>query len=128
VGYQQSDRLHVLFSADYRHYEMANEEQPWQKPAFVAKISAKYRLDQHISISGALFYNSKIYARVYENNLPKVAMRDGFIDLNLGGEYRFNDRISAFVQVNNIAAIRYYRWYNYPSQRINVMAGLTFSF
>jgi len=128
LGYQQSEQLHVLFSADYRHYEMNTEEKPWQKPAFVTKISAKYRLDKNILISGDLFYNSKIYARVYENNIPAMAVRDGFIDLNLAGEYKFNDRISAFVRLNNITATRYYRWYNYPSQRINVMGGLTFSF
>ncbi len=128
VGYQQSEKIQVLFSAGYRHYEMENEEKPWHKPAFETKIGAKYFLNKHVTLSGDLFYNSKIFARTYENNLPTIAERGGFIDLNLGGEYRFNDRISAFVQLNNVAAVRYYRWYNYPSQRINVMAGLTFSF
>jgi len=128
LGYHQSEQLLISFSADYRHYKMATEEKPWHKPAFQAKASAKYRLNKKISITGDLFYDSRIYARTYENNIPAIVKRDGFFDLNLGGEYRFSDRISAFVRLNNVAAVRYFRWYNYPSQRINVMGGLTFSF
>jgi outer membrane receptor protein involved in Fe transport len=43
-------------------------------------------------------------------------------------EYRYNKRISAFLQVNNLASQRYYRWYNYPVQPIQVMGGITARF
>lgn len=128
LGYHQSEKLLISFAADYRHYKMTNEEKPWHKPAFQAKAGAKYLLNKNISLTADFFYDSKIYAQIFEMKVPKTVVRDGFFDLNLGGEYRFNDRISAFVQLNNVAAVRYYRWYNYPSQRINVMGGLTFSF
>ncbi|OQX81290.1 MAG: hypothetical protein B6D64_02085 [Bacteroidetes bacterium 4484_276] len=128
VGYRQSGQIQLLFSACYRYYEMENEKKPWHKPAFEAKVGGKYFFNEHITFSSELFYNSKIFARAYENTLPTIGERSGFIDLNLGGEYRFNDRISAFVQLNNVGAVRYFRWYNYPSQRINLMGGLTFSF
>jgi len=128
LGYRQSEQLQILFTADYRNFKMTNEDKPWQTPAFIAKASAKYRLNRNISLTGDLFYNSSIYAWTYENNLPTVKKRSGFVDVNLGGEYMFTDRISVFVQLNNVAAVKYFRWYNYPSQRINVMGGLTFSF
>jgi hypothetical protein len=50
------------------------------------------------------------------------------IDLNLGLEYRYNKRISAFVQLNNLASQRYMRWYNYPVQIFQVMGGVTARF
>jgi len=128
LGYRQSEQLQVLFTADYRNFKMTNEEKPWQTPAFIAKASAKYRLNRNISLTADLFYNSCIYARTYDKNLQAVKKRSGFVDVNLGGEYMFTDRISVFVQLNNVAAVKYFRWYNYPSQRINVMGGLTFSF
>jgi outer membrane receptor protein involved in Fe transport len=53
---------------------------------------------------------------------------NSFADLSLGGEYQFNDRVSAFLKLNNLTGTQYYRWYNYPMQRFNAMAGLTFSF
>ena len=62
-----------------------------------------------------------------ENN--QLAKKLGFIaDANLGVEYRYNKRISAFVNVNNLAAQRYKRWYNYPVQGLQVMGGVTFRF
>jgi hypothetical protein len=128
LGYHQSEKLLISFLADYRYYKMTNEEKPWHKPAFQASAGAKYRLNQNIALSADFFFDSKIYAQTYENNIPKIVVRDGFFDLNLGGEYKFSDRISVFAQLNNVAAVRYFRWYNYPSQRINIMGGLTFSF
>ena len=50
------------------------------------------------------------------------------IDINLGFEYRYNTRVSAFLQINNLASQRYYRWYNYPVQTIQIMAGVTARF
>jgi len=128
LAYRQTERLEVMLTADYRHFEMATQEKPWQTPAFIAKLGAKYLVSKNISVTGDLFYNSSIYAPTYENGVQIIKKRDGFVDLNLGGEYRFTDRISVFLQLDNVAAVRYYRWYNYPSQRISVMGGLTFSF
>jgi outer membrane receptor protein involved in Fe transport len=55
---------------------------------------------------------------------PKLLKSVG--DFNLGAEYRYSKMLSFFVNFNNIANMRYYRWEKYPSQRFNFMAGLTF--
>jgi hypothetical protein len=53
----------------------------------------------------------------------------GFIaDANLGVEYRYNKRISLFVNFNNFAAQRYQRWLGYPVQSFQFMMGATFRF
>ena len=57
----------------------------------------------------------------------EVTLKGGF-DWSAGLEYRFFKRWSAFVNLNNLIAYRYYRWYDYPTYRFNVMAGITFSF
>jgi hypothetical protein len=126
--YEQSEKMSFLFEAVYRNYNLANQAKPWHKPSLVAKAGVVYKVNDRITVTGELYYESKIYARIMEDNTWKEASRDGFIDLNLGGEYKFYDRISAFVRLNNITATRYYKWYNYPSQRMNAMVGLTFSF
>jgi outer membrane receptor protein involved in Fe transport len=50
------------------------------------------------------------------------------VDFNLGVEYRYNKRITAFFQLNNIISQRYNSWYNYPVQPIQVMGGVSFRF
>lgn len=128
IGYQQSRLLNILFKANYRDYQLQAQAKPWHKPVVEAMVSGKYLFSDKISINGELVFNSKTYAQILESGFLKIEENSGYIDLNLGAEYRFNDRVSAFAQVNNITSSRYFRWYNYPSQRINAMAGFTFSF
>ena len=49
-------------------------------------------------------------------------------NFNLGIEYRVTKIFSAFVNLNNFGTTQYYNWYNYPSQRFNLLAGLTYAF
>jgi outer membrane receptor protein involved in Fe transport len=53
----------------------------------------------------------------------------GFLaDGNLGFEYRYNSRVSAFLQVNNVASQRYSRWLNYPVMPIQILGGISARF
>ena len=35
---------------------------------------------------------------------------------------------SAFIKLNNLGAVRYQDWYNYPLQRFSLMGGFTYAF
>ena len=62
-----------------------------------------------------------------ENN--QYALKLGFLaDANIGLEYRYNKRVSGFINLNNVAAQRYRRWYNYPTQGFQAMLGVTIRF
>jgi len=50
------------------------------------------------------------------------------VDGNIGLEYRYNPRLSAFINVNNVASQRYLRFYNYPVLPIQFLAGITARF
>jgi outer membrane receptor protein involved in Fe transport len=128
IAWQQSYNLAFSFAAEYDNYKMTSELKPWHEPAFTSKIGVKYQLTPKITVSAQLYYRSKVYAKLFESNPQQFTDIKAIIDLSLGAEYRFNDRISAFVRINNLTGTRYYRWYNYPSQGLNAMAGLTFSF
>jgi len=128
VGYQQSRKFNLLARAIYRSYKVKNQEQPWHKPAIEIALTGKYLLSEQITVGSDIFYVGKTFAPVFETGIITTAENKGFIDLNLNAEYRFNDKVSAFAQVNNALSTRYYRFYNYPSQRINAMGGFIFSF
>ena len=53
-----------------------------------------------------------------------VPMRTG---INLEVEYLHSRALSFFLKFDNILSQRYFYWAHYPSQRINVMAGLTYT-
>ncbi|MCC6690463.1 MAG: hypothetical protein IT235_02915, partial [Bacteroidia bacterium] len=52
----------------------------------------------------------------------------GITDINLGAEYKYSKLFTLFVNFNNIAGFRYYRWDNYPTQRFLILGGLTITF
>jgi outer membrane receptor protein involved in Fe transport len=52
----------------------------------------------------------------------------GVTDVNLGFEYRYNKFLSLYLDLRNVANQRYQRWYGYPTQKFNFMAGLTYTF
>jgi outer membrane cobalamin receptor len=53
---------------------------------------------------------------------------NGFVDANINAEYRYTKKLAAFVRLNNLAAQQYQIWNNYPSQRMNGLLGINFSF
>ena len=68
-------------------------------------------------------------SKTYENSTTIVTeskLLKGIVDCNLGAEYRYSKMLSFFVNFNNIANMRYVRWEKYPTQRFNMMLGLTF--
>lgn len=50
------------------------------------------------------------------------------IDMNLRTEYRYNPRVSVFLEFNNLVTVRYNRYYNYPVQGFQLMGGFSCRF
>ncbi len=129
ISYDLPQKLNAMLVVNYRDYNLETEEQPWHKPSIETSLLAKYHLLPNLSLNGELFYIGSTWAKVMNAGSEVTSEKiDGYVDLNFGAEYRFNDKIAAFAQLNNVTGTRYYRWYNYPSQRINAMAGVTIAF
>jgi len=80
-----------------------------------------------------LFYLDNQYYKTIENEntskqLVVANQLKSFLDANIGGEYRYTKKLGFFININNIANVRYYRYSNYPSQRFSAMLGLSYSF
>ncbi len=135
-SFHYKDKFNAMLRGKYNNYFLENETEPWHKPNLEISLSADYNMQDKIRVKAELFTTSKTYARTFEtvvsNNttaITEVPVKlDGLFDLNLGLEYRYSKLLSGFINFNNILGQRYYRWYNYPSYRFNVMLGITYSF
>lgn len=128
VAYQNNEKLRILFGGNFYQYTMDKEEKAWQKPYFDVFLTAKYNIADKIIITADIISNSNYYAKTYNSSAVVAKSVKGFVDGNLGIEYRYSKLISAFLNINNIASTKYQRWLNYPVQGINILGGLTFSF
>ncbi len=139
LAYTKNTKFRLGAKVDYNYYAMANEVKAWHKPSLQLAITGKYNLQDKIWILADVFTINKQYAKISEivgfepvskQPLISESTRElkGIADINIGVEYLYNKRLSAFVKFNNIAAYRYYRWNNYPTQRFNLMAGISYAF
>ena len=133
--FRTSDKLSVTVHGAYQKFAMTKEEKPWHKPVNSLGITGRYNIQEKIVVTGDVTWNGKSYAKVMlppaeqtQNKSFEASELKGYADVSLGIEYRYTKLLSAFMQFNNIGNVRYFRWNNYPSQRFNFMAGITFAF
>lgn len=135
VSYQQSEKLKVDAIGRFNSYSLLNNSYAWNLPQLQVILRGSYNLYDKFLINLDLDLEGGRRGLVLED-VPGASLENGqyvvdlgFIaDANLGLEYRYNNRISAFLQFNNLAAQQYQRWTNAPVQQFQVMGGLTFKF
>jgi outer membrane receptor protein involved in Fe transport len=135
ISYQQREKLRIGVTGSYSNYKMKAEARAWYMPQLKFSLFANYNLRDKIVAKVDLFYLGNQFAKTYEADTTassgqKVVAKElkGTFDANLGVEYRYTKKLGFFVNFNNIANYRYYRYSNYPTQRFGFMAGLSYSF
>ena len=104
------------------------DARPWQMPDLDVSLRASYRLTNKISFGLEGYFLNRCYAKEYVEGVMFAKKMKAVVDVNLFGEYKFDDNFSAFLYLNNIACQRYYIWNNYRAQGFNAMIGLTYMF
>jgi hypothetical protein len=135
VSYQQREKLRINMSGKYLNYQMKHEARAWYTPQLELKLSANYNLKDKIVGKAELTYLSPQFAKTFVNDASsatgkKVVAQElkGILDANIGCEYRYTKRLGFFLNFNNILNVRYYRYSNYPTQRLGLMAGGSWTF
>lgn len=133
ISYQLNEKLKVDGIGRFYSYSLLNNTYAWNLPQWQAIARGNYNLFDKFLINLDLNFEGGRKALVYamEDDVTvenlQFAKTLGFIaDINLGLEYRYNKRISAFIQFNNLASQRYNRWYNHPVQVFQFLGGVTF--
>ncbi len=135
IAYQLQEKIKIEGIGRYFSYSALNNSYAWNLPRMQFIVRGSYSLFDKVLFNLDVNLEEGRKALVYapgdditqENG--EYILNLGFIaDANLGVEYRYNKRISAFVQMNNIASQGYMRWYNAPVQRFQFLGGVTFRF
>ncbi len=131
--------LDIMLKAHYYYYIKLGDPnilnspkiadaRPWQMPDLDVSLRASYRLTNKISFGLEGYFLNRCYAKEYVEGVMFAKKMKAVVDVNLFGEYKFDDNFSAFLYLNNIACQRYYIWNNYRAQGFNAMIGLTYMF
>lgn len=134
-NYRNSEKLKVSLVGNIFNYSTTEQLFAWHEPDVKVDLLVDYNLSNKFLIGFDLFYigNRKAASLTpVEGIIPDqgiyVVDLDPYVDLNLKFEYRYNARLSAFVEFNNLLSSNYQLWYKYQVQPFFVLIGVTFSF
>ncbi len=134
LTWQKHEKLRLVARLDYLGYGMDALTQAWHVPSLRLNLSGKYNLKDKIWITATVIGLNRQFARTFVENAGNVLPVEneerikGLADVNLGAEYRYNKRLGMFLQLNNILNVRYSRYLYYPTQRFNLLGGISYSF
>jgi hypothetical protein len=136
LSYQKGEKLFIFGKGEYFKYKTQNQEHAWLQPDFKFSLNARYDLANKIvaKLNVYVIGNRKTFSY---DSIADVSINDAsqylielkpYVDANLGLEYRYNKRLSVFLDLNNLTAAKYQQWTKYPVHRFNVLGGFTFRF
>lgn len=126
----------MTLSAEVFDYETETNNPAWNLPTLKGSLFLDYQIDEHWYMGANLFYtdtredhHSQAVQNVQPFDFPfEIVELDSYFDANVHGGYRFNNQLSIFVKAANLANTNYQKWYNYPVQGFQIMAGVTYKF
>ena len=134
--YQLDEKLKIDGLARYNSYETKNQAYAWNLPVLEFQLRTAYNLfdkfmlnlDGHIETGRKALVYDEMVEDIQEEEGQYYINLGGIVDFNLGISYRYNKRVTAFLQLNNMLSQRYNDWYNYPVQPIQIMGGVSLRF
>lgn len=142
IFHSSSNKLDLVLSGNYYVYGMDELDEAWNMPSWDANISADYKISEQLSVSADVFLiggrKALIKETAYRDLSPfssvanpttyKSYNLDTAFDLNVRGNYKITDKFSVFAQLNNFGFQKYERWFGYPVQSFNALAGVSYAF
>lgn len=125
AGYNVKEWLRFSVVGDYNIFQLKNQARAWHEPGLRTTFRAQYIWKKKIVVGLDLYGVSASYALLKDGQQQKIK---GTADINLSLEYIMNKYISFSGGVNNIANIKYQRWYNYQSYGAIGWVAAKFSF
>lgn len=136
LSYKNSEKWSASARGEIFTYSADNEQEAWHMPGYRFSIIGSYTLFEKLMLGVDMALVGKRYAKslrpvsdvdMQPEGFYKVEL-DPYFDLTLKAEYRYSNRISAFIEANNLTGTKYDEFYRFPVQRVFVMGGLKFAF
>lgn len=107
------------------------ENEVWNLPLIKLSADTEFTIMPQWYAGLSVFYVGQ--RKDAQQNLDLVMQPDtttlaGYVDLNAHLGYKYNDRLSAFLKINNILNQNYQKWLNFPVQGLQLMLGANYKF
>jgi hypothetical protein len=127
---QLRESFSTRIRVDLHQYSVDQQLEAWYMPTTEISLNLRYNIQNKIILSADAFARDSVYGLIYDLQWePKSRQIHGFhVDFNFGIEYRYTNILSVFLNFNNLQNQSREKWLNYPSQRLNVLGGISYKF
>lgn len=135
-----SENFSLDLSGNYYSYNLKTLVQAWQVPNFELTISGAYKPTDQMKFTTDIFVIGKRTALVRDfdsslrlssaiaNPTENSISMDPIVDMNVGAEYQFSEKLNFFFKLNNFGFQKYEQWLGYTNKSFNWLAGISYSF
>jgi hypothetical protein len=113
---------YTFYDNDSRDFQ----PKPWHKPSYDLTVTGEYNLQDKIILQTDIYLSGKRWVQNVETE--DARQLDGYVDINLGLEYRYSKVLSGYLKFRNILANNYSIWNNYPVYGLQAFLGITYAF
>ena len=115
----------------YHNYTTTNAIEIWNLPNIEGSLTAAYKKEKWYANLTTFYLGERkdaLYNATYPSSLSNVQTLQAFVDVNLNGGYHFNDKFSAFLNLNNVLDTKYQSFANFNTQGFQILGGITYKF
>lgn len=121
----------------YNSYTVDNQAEAWNLPQIKVGATLDVDINEKWYAGANVFFVGDRKDLVLPDNAfvdtgaefeTQVVTLKSFFDLNAHVGYKYNERITGFLKLNNIANQDYQRWVNYPVQGFQFLVGASYKF
>jgi hypothetical protein len=131
LDFKATDDFDLFGRVEFKDYKLASEAQPWNLPKFLLTAGTTIHINNKVDVNGSLLFRGSTQDRPLTTALGASSVPvsiASYADLSGGVTYKVNNKISVFVQANNILNTNSQTYLYYPNNWFNIFGGVGFAF
>ncbi len=119
-------------SGTFNSFTTDAESEAWNLPTLEVAANLDFNITEKWYAGTSVFFVGErkdqfSYTSALRNDLENTTL-DSYFDLNAHVGYKYSERLTGFLKLNNIANQDYQKWINYPVQGFQFLIGANYKF
>ena len=122
----------LKLNGTFNTYNIAFQEKPWNLPNIKINATFDFDITEKWYAGTSLFFVGERFDN--QNNLDisstlnSTKTLSSYFDVNAHVGFKYSERFTGFLRLNNIANQQYQKWLNFPVQGFQVLLGANYKF
>jgi outer membrane receptor protein involved in Fe transport len=130
-----SKNISASIQGTFSSFSTNNEIEAWNLPSITLNANLDLTITEKWYAGASLFFVGERKDQMIAPGVNDPAFYDfstitvkSYFDVNAHVGYKFNERLTFFLKMNNMFNQSYEKWMNYPAQQFQIVLGANYKF